>query len=124
MNSIQDNPITKENIKLAERTYGSDIANSKEKLTRTNEAYKNTNSIDIPHELEYKSRHLSLSIDTIIINGLIFLTSISHHLYFRTAQYINKKDKYNYKYCIKQIIQLYQNGNFQITNIHCDSEYK
>ena len=58
------------------------------------------------------------------INGFIFLTSISHHLYFRTAQYIDKKAKQKYKNCIEQIIQLYQKGNFEITNIHCDSKYK
>ena len=98
---IKNNQITHEDINLAERTFGKTIANIKGKTIRKNEKFENSNMIGIPEELIYKNKDVEISIDTMYINGLLFLTSISHDTYYRTAQYIPSKHKRHYIKCMK-----------------------
>ena len=58
------------------------------------------------------------------VNGLLFLTSISLKLYYRTAQYVPSKNKKNYIKCMKEIITIYKFGEFSIKSIHCDQEFR
>ena len=101
MNIIKDNDITHEDINLAEKTFGKGIAHVKGKTTRKNEKLDNSNMIEIPEELIYKNKDVEISIDTMYINGLLFLTSISHDTYYRTAQYIPSKHKRHHIKCMK-----------------------
>ena len=84
---IKNNQITHEDISLAERTFGKTIAYIKKKH-KENEKVENSNMIENPEERIYKNKIIEISINTMCINGLLFLTSISHDIYYRTAQYI------------------------------------
>ena len=123
-NLIQNNKITYEDINLAERTYGKNIGNIKGKTTRKNESFKENDTIEIPEELIYKNRNLEISIDTMFVNRMMFLTTISHNIYYRTSQYIASKNKSNYIKCMEEIVLLYKLAKFNITTIHCDQEFK
>ena len=80
--------------------------------------------IEIPEELIYKNKDVEISIDIMYINGLEFLTSISHDIYYRTAQYIPSKHETHHIKCMQEILQIYRNAEFNITTIHCDQEFK
>ena len=56
------------------------------------------------------------------VNGMIFLTSISHDIYYRTSQYLPSKK--NHVRCIEEIINLYKLAKFKIVAIHCNQEFK
>ena len=107
MNMIQNNKITHEDINLAERTYGKNIGNIKGKTTRKNESFKENDTIEISEELIYKNRNLEISIDTMFVNGMMFLTTISHNIYHRTSQYIASKNKNNFIKCMEEIVLIY-----------------
>ena len=88
MNMIKDNQISHEDINLAETVFGKSMGEIKGMTIRHNSKYKDNDSIDIPEELIQQNKNLELSIDTMYVSGLLFLTSISHELYYRTAQYL------------------------------------
>ena len=55
---------------------------------------------------------------------MIFLTSISHDIFYRMAQYLPSKKPQYYEKSMSELIQLYQNAELQVTAIHCDNEFK
>ena len=124
MNLIKDNEITNEDIDLAETIYGKSIGEIKGKTTRINSQYKRNDTIDIPEELIYKNRDVELSLDTMYVNGLMFLTSISHNIYYRTAQYLPSRKAINYVRNLQEIINIYKHAEFNVKNIYCDQEFK
>ena len=124
MNMIQNNQITHEDINLAEQTFGKSIGTIKGKTICKNETFDKTDSIEIPEELMYKNRNLELSIDTMYVNGMLFLTKISHDIYYRTSQYLPSKHKNNHIKCMEEILTLYKIAGFNIIAIHCDQEFK
>ena len=81
---IQNNKITPKDINPAEHTFGKSIGTIKEKTILKYETFDKTDLIEIPEELTYKNRNLELSIDTMYVNGMLFLTTISHDKYYRT----------------------------------------
>ena len=93
MNMIQNNQNTHEDINLAKQTFGKSIGTIKGKTIRKNETFDKTDLIEILEELTYKNRNLELSIDTMYVNGMLFLITISHDIYYRTSQYLPSKHK-------------------------------
>eukprot|EP00957_Ditylum_brightwellii_P118184 9014075-Ditylum_brightwellii.AAC.1 len=61
--------------------------------------------------------------DGLTVNGLKFLTTISHDIYYQMLQYINNPIVLVYKKCINKVKTLYNKGGFKTTSIHCDSEF-
>ena len=96
MNMIQDKHITHNDINLAERVFRNPIGEMKRKTSRQNKKFQQQDIIEIPEELIQKNKNLVQSIDTMYVNDILFLTCISHNLYYRTAQYLPPKQKGNY----------------------------
>jgi hypothetical protein len=79
MNSIKNCPVTEQDVDLAVKIYGNDLASLKGKTTRRKPTPVVQDVVSIPPEL--------VSIDTIFVNGMSFLTTISSHIRYRTAQW-------------------------------------
>jgi hypothetical protein len=71
INIIANNPVIIEDIKIAKQIFGSDIA--------------------IPKELYAKQQDIVLYFDGIKVNGMLFLTTVSKNIFYRTAQYVESK---------------------------------
>ena len=69
------------------------------------------------------NKYVNLSIDTMYVNGLCFFTSISEDIHYRTAQFIPNRKADTYQKALKEVINLYQKGDFRIKNIYCDNEF-
>ena len=123
MNVIKDNQISHDDINLAETIFGKSTGEIKGKTIRQNKKYEDTETINIPEERIYKNKNLELSIDTMYVNRLLFLTSLSRKLFYRTAQYIPSKNKKNFIKCMEEIITIFKFGEFNIKSIHCDQEF-
>ena len=124
MNAINNNPVTMEDIALAEAIFGSDIGSLKGKTTRQKPMPVVNNQVEIPRELIAAQKHVTLYMDTMNVNGLSFLTTISGNIYYRTAQLTVKKTAREYEECLGEIFRLYQAANFTVTEIICDNEYQ
>jgi hypothetical protein len=79
--------------------------------------------VEIPDELLEVQQDLTLPMDGLTVNSLKFLSSISHGLYYRTAQYVAKPLASVYEECMNELLALYKRGGFTISEIHCDNEF-
>ena len=121
---IHNNPITTEDVDVAQQIFGLDIGALKGKTVRKTPLPVSKDYIEIPQELISSQKEVTLCIDGIKVNGLLFLTTISKNLHYRTAQYIDSRATKNYVSAIKDIIQIYNCAGFKITKIRGDNEFQ
>ena len=123
-NQIKNSKVTCEDIDLAEKILGPDIATIKGKTTRKNTSKVLHEDIYIPENIIRNNKNVNLNIDTMYVNGVCFLTSISEDIHYRTAQYIKNRKSETYNNAMKELIGLYQKADFKIKNINCDKEFE
>jgi hypothetical protein len=124
LNLIRDNPVTIEDINLAMQVYGPDIATIKGKSTRSRPIPAVKQHIEIPSTLMEIQKDVTLSIDGLEVNSLKFLTTISHDLCYRTAQYVVNATAKELEDKMDEIRTLYKKGGFTLEEIHCDNEFR
>ena len=124
MNVIGNNPVTTEDFKIAEKNFGPDIGALKGKTTRDKPALVVNDQIEIPHELIATQRKVTLCIDGMEVNGLVFLTTISKNLYYHTAQFVPRKTPAAYQEALSSVFRIYKNAGFRITIIQSDNEIR
>jgi hypothetical protein len=124
MNAIANNPVTTDDINLAEKIFGRDIGAIKGKTTRRKPVPVVDDYIEIPRELIASQYAVKLCVDLMNVNGLHFVTTISKNLQYRTAQYIKDKTPTEYTKALIEVIQVYSKGGFRVTHIFCDNEFK
>ena len=62
--------------------------------------------------------------DVLTVNSLNFLSTISHEIYYRTAQYVKKPVTYVYEGCTEELLAVYRKGGFNITKTHCNNDFR
>ena len=124
MNAISDLPVKTKDIDLAEEIFGTDLGTLKGKTTRTKALPMVSDQIAIPPELYKKRESLELCMDLMFVNGMIFFTSITRALYYRTANtLLNRSADELYK-GLDEVLRLYNSNGFTISKIFCDQEFK
>jgi hypothetical protein len=76
MNTISNNPVTLDGIKIAEQIFGPAICQLKGKTTRQQPMPVVNVRIEIPQELSVAQKEVTLSMDGMKVNGLAFLTTV------------------------------------------------
>jgi hypothetical protein len=112
MNSIKNNPVTTEDIEIAEKIFGPDIPSLKGKTTRRKPVPVIEDYIDIPKELVSAQHSIMLCIDVMKVNGVPFLTTISKNIHYHTAQYVKGQMSDVYHTCLSQEFCIYKMGGF------------
>ncbi len=79
--------------------------------------------IEIPWELIAAQHSITLCLDGMKVNGILFLTTISKNILYCTAQYVEKQTQGIYGNCLGQVFWVYNVGGFRITNAWCDNEF-
>ena len=124
MNSIQDCPVTVEDVDMAERIFGKDIASIKGKSTRSKPKSAVHHTVAIPPELVKIQHNVDLCIDTIFVNEMPFLTSISKRIMYRTAQWIPNRELETYEVALTNVLKVYNRGGFHVTRVFADNEFR
>ena len=124
MNAIANSPVTVEDINVAEQVYGADIGSLKGKTTQSKPKPVVKDYIEIPKQLYVTHNKVTLAIDTMYVNKIPFLTSISDEIMYRTAQPIVSKTPEDYRSAIDVIFRLYNDAGFTISTIKADNEFK
>ena len=125
MNLIKDCEVKTEDVNLAEKVYGPDVGAIKGKSTRVKPTPVTSEIIEIPDELLKLQEEITLSMDGLQVNTVKFLTTISHNIYYRTAQALSANPKHkDYIYKLHKIELLYRKAGFRFSKIHADLEFK
>ncbi len=91
-NAIQDCPVTLEDVELAEKIYGPNVASIKGKTTHQKPTPVRSNLVEIPFPLLEAQRGVDLCFDTMFVNQIPFLTTVSKRILYRSADPLpNKK---------------------------------
>ena len=107
MNLIKNNRVTTKDVILAEKAFGPDVGELKGKTTRRKPRVAIDNVVEIPPELLSINEEVTLSIDGLSVNGLKFLTTISHDIMYRTTQYIQEARAEDYEKYMNEIYHIY-----------------
>jgi hypothetical protein len=110
MLSSKNNPVTTEDVDIAEKIFGPDLATLKGKTTRRAPVPVIENRIEIPRELITTQYSVTLCLDGMKVNDISFLTTISKNLMYRTARYIQRPLASVYRKCLQQVLRIYTLG--------------
>jgi len=82
------------------------------------------NTIGIPKELLSVNQDVALSIDGMTVNSLKFLTTISHDIMSRTAQYLSDGTAKEIIDKMNDVEVIYRKAELKLKEIHCDNEFR
>jgi hypothetical protein len=123
MNAIKNNPVTTEDVDIAEKIFGPDVATLKGKMTHHAPIPVIEDCIEIPRELITTQYSVTLCLDGMKVNNISFLTMISKNLMYQIARYIQGSLTSIYRKCLQQVLQIYTLGGLRVTTICCDNEF-
>ena len=82
-NVMQDCPVKSEDVDIAEKIFGRDVATLKGKSTRKRSPIMRSDEIEMPKEILMEHRELELCIDIMFVNELPMLTTIDKTIKYR-----------------------------------------
>ena len=122
-NAIRNNPVTTEDVDLAEMIFGKDLGTIKGKTTRSRPMPVVSDQVAVPDELYDRHNEVTLAIDAMFINKLPFLTTISKGIMYRTAMWMTKRTVEQYHEKLDQVFDIYNKAGFRIKEVRCDNEF-
>ena len=108
INGVKNCPITVDDINLAKKIFGADIASLKGKLKRQKPIPVVSEIIEIPKELLQRQKHVDLCFDIMYVNGLTFLTTVSKHILYRTSFFIPTREIPDIMTGLNKVMTLYK----------------
>jgi len=105
-NMIKNNPVTIEDINIAEAIYGKDVSSLQGKSTRRKPEVVRSDLIEIPKQLIERNQNIELCIDVMHVNKIPFLVSISKNIMFRTASALANLKSESYYQALDSITRL------------------
>ena len=77
---IRNCPVTLQDINMAEKIFGKDVGTLKGKTERRKPIPVVSNFVEVPRELYRAQKHVQMAIDTMFVNRIPFLTTVSRNL--------------------------------------------
>ena len=114
LNLTKNNEVDTDDINPATKAFSLDISEIKGKTMRRKPALVVNNIVELPDELININQDVTLSINSIIVNSLKFLSTISYNLYYRTAQHISNITASLYEVCMSKVINACRRRGFSI----------
>ena len=121
---LKNCPVTVDDINIAERIYGKDIAALHGKTTRKRSKVVYNDYVEVPPELITQHENISLALDLMFVNGLPMLTSIDLTVRHRALVPLNTRTVPDLCEAIDVILRQYNRAGFMITEIRGDNEFE
>ena len=110
-------PVTIEDVRIAEKVFGKDIATLKGKSVRTKPTTTVTDVIDVPKALRREHRHVELCVDIMYIQGMTFLTTISKKICYRTIEFIPDRSVNSLCKALDTVFRIYNMNDYVIVRM-------
>ena len=123
-NMIKNCPITEDDIDVAEKVFGKDIATLKGKSVRTKPISVKNDVVVIPKALKLQHEKVVLCADIMFIQGIPFLTTISKKLCYRTIEPIVGRSTKSMIAAFDNVFRIYNRAGFTIAELQTDPEFK
>ena len=85
---------------------------------------QHTDVVEIPEELVAEHKKVALCINTLTVNGIKFLFTISKRIKYHTAEQIPDQTAETFFSKINNVLRIYNKAGFTINSIHCNGEYQ
>ena len=122
---IPNCPVEPRDIRIAENIFGPDIGALKGKTVRRPPSKVNrTPLIPIPSEILSTYGRVTLCADIMYVNNIPFMVTISRNLKFITAEVIKSKTNTVFGQAIKNVLDVYRAGGFDVDILLMDGEFE
>ena len=126
-NAIENNvvgatPFTRRDVRIANIIYGHVVAGMKGKTTKKPSKVPNPDEVrDVPQYIVKNYSRVSLCIDVMHVNGIIFLVVVSKHIGLVQCVCIRKKNREKFLHAILLVIREYHSrGIFDVVSVGAD----
>ena len=124
-NLIADCPVTSNDLTLATKIFGPDVASIKGRSTRKRPHLQTDDTIDVPPELYDAQRGVDLCVDVLFVNGIPFVSSVSKRIFYRAVQHLpNNYTTSHLEKAIRRVTKPYRDADLQVVTISADREFK
>ena len=124
MNGIANCPITLNDVDITEQIHGPNVASLKGKTTRRKPAPVVSDQVNIPPELVERHENMVLCLDTIFVNQMPFMVTVSKNMKCLTANHLKLRTRQSCHRAMDKVFGRCNNAGFQIARIECDREFK
>lgn len=123
INQIKDYPVMAQDIDVAHKIWGKNIAALKGKTTWKKPIPVAEDFVKVPQEILDLHKEVFLTADLFFVNGIPFLLTLSCKITFTVVNHLaNRKVKEIFK-AFKEIYQFYLKRGFRITTVHVDGKF-
>jgi hypothetical protein len=122
-NQIQDCPITKADIDVAQMIWGKDVAALKGKTVRTKAPAVKGVTLKVPKEFMNFHKEVFLTVDLFYVNKIIFFLTLSRKIDFTAVNHLKTRTARDMFAAFKEVYKFYLQRGFRITEVHADNEF-
>jgi hypothetical protein len=91
--------------------------------TRAKPDKVNVGKVEIPRDFYKLHKFVTLSADVMFCNGLPFMTTVSHHIDFLTAEFLPTRTAEHLSSTLTKVLKLYGKNGFVVRLVHMDNEF-
>jgi hypothetical protein len=122
-NQIKDCPVTIQDIDVAMKIWGKNIAALKGKTTRSKMHPVARENVKVPKELLRLHKEVFLTTDIFFVNKIPFFLALSHKICFTAVNHLANRTVLQIFKAFKEMYQYYLQRGFDITTVHADGEF-
>ena len=122
-NALPNSPVTYHDVMTAENIFGPDIGSLKGKTVRQTPDTVEINKTAMPAGIYERYKNMVVAGDIMHVNGMTFLVTISRHLRFATTELLKNQKNETILRAIKNVINVYKEGSFQVTDLLMDGQF-
>ena len=123
-NQIKDCPVTVQDVDVAHKIWGKNIAALKGKTTRSKTTPVAKDFVRIPTELLKLHKEVFLTADIFFVNKIPFFLTLSRKICSTAVTHLANRMVPQIFKAFKEIYQYYLHRGFRITTVHADGEFE